>query len=103
MTFNFKEILSSSLILFSVIDILGSIPIIIDLRKKNGDIHAMQATLASGIIMIGFFYAGKFILHLLGVDTNSFAMAGALIIFLIGMEMTLGRSIFKSEEIETNA
>ncbi len=100
--FNSKEILSSSLILFSVIDILGSIPIIIELRKKNGDIHPGQATLASGIIMIGFFFAGKFILHLLGVDTNSFAMAGALIIFLIGMEMTLGRSIFKSEEIETN-
>jgi multiple antibiotic resistance protein len=100
MNFNFKEILSSSLILFSVIDILGSIPIIIDLRKKNGNIHAEQATLVSGLIMIGFFFAGKLILRFFGVDTNSFAMAGALIIFLIGLEMTLGRNIFKSEEVQ---
>jgi multiple antibiotic resistance protein len=100
MKFDLKEILSSSLILFSVIDILGSIPIIIDLRKKNGNIHAEQATLVSGLIMVGFFFAGKLILRFFGVDTNSFAMAGALIIFLIGLEMTLGRNIFKSEELQ---
>ena len=88
MHFNFKEILSASLILFSVIDILGSIPIIIDLRKKNGNIHAEQATLVSGLIMVGFFFAGKLILRFFGVDTNSFAMAGALIIFLIGLEIS---------------
>jgi len=103
MHFDIKEIISSSLILFSVIDILGSIPIIIDLRKKNGDIHPEQATLVSGLIMLGFFFAGKFILRLLGVDTNSFAIAGALILFLIGLEMTLGRSIFKSEEMESGS
>lgn len=103
MKFDLKEILSSSLILFSVIDILGSIPIIIDLRKKNGNIHAEQATLVSGLIMVGFFFAGKLILRFLGVDTNSFAMAGALIIFLIGLEMTLGRNIFKSEELQEGA
>lgn len=103
MKFDLKEILSSSLILFSVIDILGSIPIIIDLRKKNGNIHAEQATLVSGLIMIGFFFAGKLILRFLGVDTNSFAMAGALIIFLIGLEMTLGRNIFKTEELQEGA
>jgi multiple antibiotic resistance protein len=101
--FNLKEILSSSLILFSVIDILGSIPIIIDLRKKNGDIHAEQATMVSGLIMIGFFFAGKFILKLLGVDINSFALAGALVLFLIGLEMTLGRNIFKEEHINTGS
>ena len=103
MNFNLKEIISSSLILFSVIDILGSIPIIIDLRKKNGDIHPEQATLVSGLIMIGFFFSGKFILKLLGVDINSFAVAGALILFLIGLEMTLGRNIFKSEEFESGS
>jgi multiple antibiotic resistance protein len=97
MELNFKEIISVSLILFSVIDILGSIPIIIDLRRKTGDIHAGQATIVSGIIMIGFLYVGKSILNLFGVDINSFAIAGALIIFLIGLEMTLGRNIFKSE------
>ncbi len=97
MELNFKEIISVSLILFSVIDILGSIPIIIDLRRKTGDIHAEQATIVSGIIMVGFLYVGKSILNLFGVDINSFAIAGALIIFLIGLEMTLGRNIFKSE------
>ncbi len=98
MELNFKEIISVSLILFSVIDILGSIPVIIDIRRKTGDIHAEQATLVSGGIMIGFLYVGKSILNLFGVDINSFAIAGALIIFLIGLEMTLGRNIFKSEE-----
>jgi multiple antibiotic resistance protein len=98
MDFNVKEILSVSLILFSVIDILGAIPVIIDLRRKSGDIHAEQATLVSGGIMIGFLYVGKSILNLLGVDVNSFAIAGAIIIFLIGLEMTLGRNIFKNEE-----
>jgi multiple antibiotic resistance protein len=103
MEINFKEIVSSSLILFSVIDILGAIPIIIDLRKKNGEIHAGQATLVSGLIMVGFFFAGKFILAFLGVDTNSFAVAGALILFLIGLEMTLGRNIFKNDTITTGS
>jgi multiple antibiotic resistance protein len=103
MEINIKEIISSSLILFSVIDILGAIPIIIDLRKKNGDIQSGQATLVSGLIMVGFFFAGKFILAFLGVDTNSFAVAGALILFLIGLEMTLGRNIFKNDTITTGS
>jgi multiple antibiotic resistance protein len=98
MQLNFKEIISVSLILFSVIDILGAIPVIIDLRKKTGHIHAEQATLVSGGIMIAFLYIGKSILALFGVDINSFAIAGALIIFLIGLEMTLGRNIFKAED-----
>lgn len=98
MQLNFRDILSVSLILFSVIDILGAIPVIIDLRKKTGHIHAEQATLVSGGIMIAFLYIGKSILNLFGVDINSFAIAGALIIFLIGLEMTLGRNIFKSED-----
>ena len=101
MQLNFKDILSVSLILFSVIDILGAIPVIIDLRKKTGHIHAEQATLVSGGIMIAFLYIGKSILSLFGVDINSFAIAGALIIFLIGLEMTLGRNIFKSEDPAT--
>ena len=98
MQLNFRDILSVSLILFSVIDILGAIPVIIDLRRKTGHIHAEQATLVAGGIMIAFLYIGKSILNLFGVDINSFAIAGALIIFLIGLEMTLGRNIFKSED-----
>lgn len=103
MKFDVKEILSSSLILFSVIDILGSIPVIIDLRRRKGDIHAEQATLVSGLIMLGFLFSGKYILKFLGVDINSFAVAGAIVIFLIGLEMTLGRNIFKEEQINTQA
>lgn len=102
-TVNFKEILSLTLILFSVIDILGSIPVIIDLRKKAGAINARRATLVSGGMMIAFLYLGKEILKLFGVDVASFAVAGALILFLIGLEMILGRNIFKHDTVHSNA
>jgi multiple antibiotic resistance protein len=94
---SFKEILSVSLILFSVIDILGSIPVIIDLRKRAGRIESGKATLVAGLIMIVFLYLGDSILKLFGVDVQSFAIAGAIIIFLIGMEMVLGVHIFKAD------
>jgi multiple antibiotic resistance protein len=102
-SFNFKETLSVTLILFSVIDILGAIPIIIDLRQKSGAINARRATLVAGGLMIAFLYVGKEILKLFGVDVASFAVAGALILFLIGLEMTLGRTIFKHDAVHTNA
>ena len=95
MSFDFRQIISVSLILFSVIDIVGSIPVILDLRKKIGEIHSLKATIASGVIMVSFLYIGQSILTLFGVDIASFAIAGSLIIFLIGLEMTLGRNIFK--------
>jgi multiple antibiotic resistance protein len=94
---SFKEILSVSLILFSVIDILGSIPVIIDLRKRVGKVESGKATLVAGLIMIVFLYLGDSILKLFGVDVQSFAIAGAIIIFLIGMEMVLGVHIFKAD------
>ncbi len=94
---NFKEIISVTLILFSVIDILGSIPVIIDLRKKVGHIQSEKATLVSGAIMIIFLYLGESILKLFGIDVSSFAIAGALIMFIIGMEMILGRQFFKTD------
>jgi multiple antibiotic resistance protein len=103
MAINFKEILSVTLILFSVIDILGAIPIIIDIRKKSGNIHAEQATIIAGMLMIIYLYLGISILRLFGVDVNSFAVAGALIIFLIGLEMILGRNIFKHETSSSKA
>jgi len=98
--FSFREILSVSLILFSVIDILGSIPVIISLRQKVGHIQSEKATLASGVLMIVFLYLGESILALFGVDISSFALAGALVMFIIGMEMVLGREFFKHEKIE---
>ncbi|GAB3966682.1 MarC family protein [Spirosoma terrae] len=96
--FNIKEIASVTLILFSVIDVIGSLPVIIDLRQKVGKIESEQATIVSGVLMVSFLFVGERILKLFGVDVASFAVAGALIIFLIGLEMILGRTIFKPEE-----
>ena len=95
--FDLKEILSVSLILFSVIDILGSIPIIVNLRQKVGHIQSEKATLAAGVLMILFLLAGKSILSLFGIGVEDFAIAGALIIFAIGAEMILGIELFKSD------
>lgn len=95
--FDLKEILSVSLILFSVIDILGSIPIVVNLRKKVGHIESEKATLAAGVLMILFLFAGKSILSLFGIGVDDFAIAGALIIFAIGAEMILGIELFKSD------
>lgn len=94
---SFKEIMSVSLILFSVIDILGSIPIIIDIRKREGHIQSEKATIIAGVLMIVFLFLGTSILKLFGIDVESFAIAGALIMFLIGMEMILGVHIFKPD------
>jgi multiple antibiotic resistance protein len=95
---NFKEIISVSLILFSVIDILGSVPIVIDLRKKLGHVQSGKATIVAGLIMIGFLFLGESILKLFGIDIGSFAIAGAIVMFLIGLEMVLGVTIFKHED-----
>ena len=95
MKFDFKEIFSVSLILFSIIDILGSIPIILNIRKKTGSIHSERTTLVSGMLMFGYLFLGTQILALFGVDVNSFAVAGAIILLLMGFEMILGREIFK--------
>ncbi len=94
---SFKEIVSVTLILFSVIDVLGSLPVIIDLRKKVGKIEAEKATMYSGLLMIAFLFLGERLLTLFSVDVSSFAVAGGLIIFLLGLEMVLGRTIFKTE------
>lgn len=94
---NVKEIATVTLILFSIIDILGSIPIIIDLRRKNGHIQSGKATLVAGLIMIAFLFVGEGILDLFGIDVNSFAIAGAIIILIIGMEMVLDRSFFAQD------
>ncbi|MBB6462781.1 MarC family protein [Flammeovirga kamogawensis] len=97
---SFKAVASVSLILFSVIDIIGSIPIIIDLREKEGKIQSGKATIVAGIIMIIFLALGKKLLGLFGIDVSSFAIAGAIILFLLGLEMILGIVLFKSEAEE---
>lgn len=94
--FKFDDVLTISLTLFAVIDILGSIPIIVDLRTKLGHIHSERATLISGVIMVAFLFVGKEILSLVGLDVSSFALAGAIVIFILAMEMVLDREFFKS-------
>lgn len=98
MQFDFKEILSATMILFAVIDITGSIPLIISLKQKVGHIESGKATIVSAVIMISFLFLGEQILNLLGVDINSFAVAGAFVLFFLALEMILGLSLFKDEE-----
>lgn len=93
--FSLKETISVTLILFSVIDILGSLPVIIDLRKKVGKIQSEKTTIISGIIMIIFLFLGESILKLFGIDVSSFAIAGAVIMFILGLELVLGLQFFK--------
>lgn len=101
MNFDFKEIFTASLILFAVINIIGSIPIIITLKEKVGHIQSEKASIVSGVIMIAFLFVGKNILNLIGIDVNSFAVAGSLIIFFIALEMIMGISIYKNDVPET--
>lgn len=92
-----SEIITVSLTLFAVIDILGSIPILIGIKNKMGDIHAGLATLVSGILILAFFFFGAELLSFMGLDVPSFAIAGSIIIFFLAMEMVLGIEFFKSD------
>ena len=98
---NFKQIFTASMIIFAVIDILGSIPIIIDLRSRIGELQSKKASIVSAIIMIAFLFIGEQILILIGIDVNSFAVAGAFVLFFLALEMILGVSIYKDEAPET--
>lgn len=99
--FSFKETLTATMILFAVIDIVGSIPIIVSLKQKFGKIEAERATIVAGLLMICFLYVGKQLLNFIGVDVNSFAIAGAFVIFIIALEMILGIEINKSSEAKS--
>ncbi|MGN6247480.1 MAG: MarC family protein [Ginsengibacter sp.] len=93
-----KQLLTVTFTLFAVIDILGSIPVLISLKDKmGGQIQSLQATIASGALMLLFLFVGEQFLKLLGVDVQSFAVAGSLVIFLIGFEMILGVDFFKQD------
>lgn len=100
-TFNFKEVFAASMVLFAVIDIIGSIPIIIELRKKAGHIQSEKASVVAGILMILFLFLGKEILNLIGIDVNSFAVAGAFILFFLALEMILGITLYRDESPES--
>jgi multiple antibiotic resistance protein len=103
MNFDLREIATASMILFAVIDIIGSIPIIIDLRKKAGHIQSEKASIVAGILMILFLFVGKEILNLIGIDVNSFAVAGSFILFFLALEMILGITLYKDDAPETAA
>ena len=95
--FNLQQMVSAFIVLFAVIDIIASIPIIINLRERGQGVKALKATLISFGLMIGFFYAGDIMLKLFHVDIESFAVAGALVIFLMSLEMLLDVEIFKNQ------
>ena len=100
MNFNISEFITVSFTLFAVIDIVGSIPLLITIKTKSGAIQELKATLISGALMILFLYAGKPFLNMLGVDIRSFAVGGSVVLFLLGLEMVLGHEIFKRDKDE---
>ena len=95
--FNFQELVSAFIVLFAVIDIIGSIPIILNLKQNGRAVNANKATLISFALLLGFFYAGDMVLKLFQVDIASFAIAGAFVIFLLSLEMILDIEIFKNQ------
>jgi multiple antibiotic resistance protein len=97
MDINLKEIVSATLVLFAVIDILGSIPVILSLRQQMGHVQSEKATGVALTIMILFLFVGETLLNLLGVDINSFAVAGSFVIFFLAIEMILGVRLYKEE------
>lgn len=101
MLLDFKEILTASMVLFAVIDIIGSIPVILSLRQKVGHIQSEKASIVAVIIMITFLFVGEEILKLIGIDVNSFAVAGSLVILFLALEMILGIQLYKEENPET--
>ena len=86
------------MILFAVIDIIGNIPIIISLRKKNGHVHSERASIITALVLIIFLFLGERILNLIGINVNEFAVAGAFVLFFLALEMILGITLFKDEE-----
>ncbi len=98
MEINIDQLLTVTFTLFAVIDIVGSVPMLISYKEKMGGISATKATLVSGALMILFFFVGKPFLGLLGVDVSSFAVAGSIVIFILGLEMVLGIEFFKAEK-----
>jgi multiple antibiotic resistance protein len=101
MIFDFHEILTATMVLFAVVDVIGSLPVLLDLKQKVGIIDSGKVTLVSGGIMIAFMFIGEQMLNLIGIDVHSFAIAGSLIIFFLALEMILGIRFYKDESSAT--
>lgn len=97
MEFNITEIITATMILFAVIDIIGSIPIILDIKKRAGEVHPAKATSVAMAIMFAFLFIGERLITFIGVDVNSFAVAGSFVLFALAMEMILGVRLFKDD------
>jgi multiple antibiotic resistance protein len=98
MKLDFGELVTVTFTLFAVIDIIGSVPILISLKHKMGGIRELRATLISGALMVLFLFVGEALLKLLNLDVGSFAVGGSIVIFIVGLEMVLGWEFFKSEK-----
>ena len=98
MELDFKEIATVGMVLFAVIDIVGTVPIVVDLRAKHGHIESEKASLVAGLIMIIFLFIGEEFLSLIGIDVHSFAVAGSFVLFFLALEMILGIRIYRDEE-----
>lgn len=97
MNLDVVQIFAAFMVLFAIIDILGSIPIILDLKSKAGEINSERVTLVAFLIMLGFLFIGDPLLSVFGVDVSSFAIAGSFVVFLLGLEMVLGIELFKHD------
>jgi multiple antibiotic resistance protein len=98
LSFNLQEFLTLAFTLFAVIDVVGSVPMLISIKQKMGHINAAKVTFISGALMVLFFFIGKPFLKMLGVDIRSFAVAGSIVIFILGLEMILGIEFFKADK-----
>lgn len=98
MTIDFNTLLTVTFTLFAVIDVVGSVPILISLKEKMGGLNEFRATLVSGALMVLFLFLGEAFLNVLGLDVKSFAVGGSIVIFILGLEMVLGLEFFKSEQ-----
>lgn len=98
---NYNEILSVTMILFAIIDIVGAIPVVIELRRKAGHIESAKASIVAMLLMILFLFLGDQLLHIIGLDISSFAIAGSFVIFIVAMEMILGVNFFQENIPET--
>ncbi|QEE48434.1 MarC family protein [Flavobacterium alkalisoli] len=101
MGFDWKEMFTISMVLFAVIDIIGSVPIIVDLRAKIGHIQSEKASIVAAVIMIAFLFVGEEILKLIGIDASSFAVAGSFVLFFLALEMILGIRLYKEDNPST--
>ena len=102
-TINFTQILSATLVLLSIIDIVGSIPIILQLREKGRHVDALKATIYSTLVMVGFYYGGYWLLKIFNCNIYSFATAGGFLMFLMALEMILDVEIFKNNTPDKSA